>query len=73
MEEEAKRDEEDWYKSLPIQTRTKLQHQDGYLNQDFLFYQNLINEKAKLFRKMFEEIEKLLLKVHYLKKKMIIG
>jgi len=63
--------EDTWYNSIQIQARIKIAHIKGYLNQDLIFYQDFIGEKVKAYRLIFEQLELLLSRLKYLRKKTI--
>jgi hypothetical protein len=68
LEDDAILNEENWYRLLPINRKGAIQHYKGYINQEFIFYQNMITEKVKRCEELFEILEKLLSKFKYLKR-----
>lgn len=73
LKEKAKVEEEMWYSRLPIQIKRTISHIPGHLNKDLIFSQNYVDDLVWIYREMFEEIEKLLSRTKYLKKKILIA
>lgn len=65
--------EDDYFKRLSFQERNKLVHVEGKLNQDLHFYQSYINIGVDYYRDIFKEVELLLSRTKYFKKKLNIA
>jgi hypothetical protein len=64
--------EHQWFITLQPSQRNGMVHVQGYLNQDLHFYQFYVEEQVSVYKQMFEEIELLLKRSHYLKKEMVV-
>ena len=70
-EDKAKNAEHNFAVELSKQGK-RFEHLAGYLNENYVFYHNLLNTKLKIYRNIFEELELLLGRLKYLKKKPVI-
>lgn len=63
--------EEAWYNNQSYQTRAKLPHMKGHLNQEGFFSHALISAKVGIYREIFEQLELQLSRTKYLKRKVL--
>lgn len=68
IKKEAVEAEDKWYESLPYQARQKVSHMKNYLNENYVFYSNMMEDKVELYRKIFEQLELLIKRLKYFKK-----
>lgn len=68
MKQDAIQQEMKWFASLPFQAKQKVSHMDGYLNENYVFYSNMMEDKVELYRKIFEQLELLIKRLKYFKK-----
>lgn len=66
-------EEEKWFNKLNFAEKNKIQHIYGFLNQEGIYYHQLVNVKVEVYRRIFEELELLLKRTKYLKKKVFVN